>query len=723
MKQKRSHSDCLRPTLIGPIKDFRFAIDTMCFVAVRTFHFLGKLDGFRLYHALTALTYSKHKPLLPNVTTMEALFLILMFKLTHSKHMLLLQNVNSMKAFFLKILFILKHSKHTLDGRSNIKCRRLQLQRVNIQPTPNSSTSKMPSRYQYTPPVEPTDDETRLALARFRGFITQMGYRAVLSRISQGDDAANAQHVIDSFLLLRQGDLDQMFGVLAGMPRFQAPATAPTQLDAEPAVINWPLVNGNASGNEAAIRTQASMIPNGTLPNGSSTFMLPDGTLPLSPRARAGENSSESSAPRESVVNSDSDHVRWNDTPTPTDSGENTNGLGSAVAPAQSTRAPMTWAALASGARRDPQRDSTAPVDAGGSDTPAPGRASDGMIPTSTGGSENNLPIAAPTQPCTETAAIDRPSVNGYTNGNGASRCDQASTTPNQTPPSDSSGTHNPANGTTAQPRPLSLRAWMEANPNEPSASRETTLEYDPAHVTWNNRTSTSTDSGKIPIAAPALRQAPSAPGAQPDPQRDSSNQVDFNRYDASIPGREPDDMIPTSNGGSGQNATMRAADRIAPWADSEEGRAEITRRRLEENNAQNPGLTNGYHNPLSEEDESSEGSQEDGREEPVQRPSGLSINDLNVLAGLSINEPMRTPSDSGSVGFQSQVADSPTEERETTGDDEHDDVQSQTGEAPDEERETTANSEHDVNQSQAEDSPTEEREIADDGDHNELYD
>jgi hypothetical protein len=378
----------------------------------------------------------------------------------------------------------------------------------------------------------------------------------------------------------------------------------------------------------------------------------------------------------------------------------------------------MTWAALASGARRDPQRVSSAPVDAGGNDTPA-----DGMIPTSTGGSENNSPIAAPTQTCTETAAIDWPFVNGYTNGNGASRRTEASTTPNQTPLSDSSATHNPANGTTAQPRPLPLRAWMEANPDEPSASRETTPEYDPEHVNWNNSTSTPTDSGEIPIAAPTLRQAPSAPGAQPDPQRDSSNQVDFNRFDASIPGREPAGMIPTPHGEFGHNAMMRAADRMAPWADSEEGRAEITRRRLADNNAQNPGLTNGHYNPLSEEEESSEGSPEDGSEEPARRLAGLSINDLNAQAGIPINEPIRTPSDNGSVGFQSQIVQSPTEERETMADGEHDGIQSQIGEAPDEEGEATADSEHDENQSQAEDSPTEEMEIADDSNHDELYD
>jgi hypothetical protein len=429
----------------------------MCFVAVRTFHFLGKLDGFRLYHALTTLTYSKQKPLLPDVTTMEAFFLVFSFKLTHSKHMLLLRNVNSMKAFFLMLLSILTHSKHTLDRNSNINSGRSQLQHVNIHPTSNSSTIKMPSQYRYTPTVLPTNARSRQALDRFRRFLGRINHTAVLSRVQQGDTVANAHNVIDTFLDSQQDDLDRMFSVLDRMSQLQVPAADLIQLGPELAVIDWPSVNGNASGNEASRRIQTSMIPNGTLPNGSSAFMLPDGTLPLSPRARAGENSNEPSAPP--AANSDSDHVSWNDTPTPTDSGEITNGLGSAAATAQSTRAPMTWAALASGARRDPQRDSSAPVDAGGHDTPAPGRASDGMIPTSTGGSENNSPIAAPTKPCTETAAIDWPSVNGYTNGNGASRRDQASTTPNQTPPSDSSGTHDPANGTTAQPRPLPLRA------------------------------------------------------------------------------------------------------------------------------------------------------------------------------------------------------------------------------------------------------------------------
>jgi hypothetical protein len=163
----------------------------------------------------------------------------------------------------------------------------------------------------------------------------------------------------------------------------------------------------------------------------------------------------------------------------------------------------------------------------------------------------------------------------------------------------------------------------------------------------------------------------------------------------------------------------------MVAWENSEEGRAEIARRRLADDNARNPGRVNGFYDTLAEEEELSEGSpdvdQEPtptepapaptpdwnaaripldfNREVPAPRPQGLSINDLNALAGISINEPMKTPSDSGSVGFQSQIAPSPTEERETTAESEHDEVQSQ-----------------------VEDSPTEDRETADDSDHDELY-
>jgi hypothetical protein len=445
--------------------------------------------------------------------------------------MQLLQNVNSMKAFFLMLLFILTHSKHTLDLYDNMKCRYLQLQHVNIQPAPNTSTIiKMPSQYQYTPPGD-LKQATRLTLARFRGFLNHMHFRAVLARRAQGDTEANAQQVVDSYLSRQQNNLDLAFGFFDGMFHLQAP-------------------------------------------------------------------------------------------------------------------------------------------------------------------------IAARIQPVTETANIEWP-TNGNANRNRASRQSQAPTDPNATPPNASCGTQPPADATAAQPpRPLPLRAWMDAHPNEPSASQETTVEYDPEHVTWGD-TPTPTESGEIPIAlgsaaAPPLRQAPHplavAPGAQPNPQHSS---------------------------------LLQAAHRMVAWENSEEGRAEIARRRLADDNARNPGRVNGFYDTLAEEEELSEGSpdvdQEPtptepapaptpdwnaaripldfNREVPAPRPQGLSINDLNALAGISINEPMKTPSDSGSVGFQSQIAPSPTEERETTAESEHDEVQSQ-----------------------VEDSPTEDRETADDSDHDELY-
>jgi hypothetical protein len=247
----------------------------------------------------------------------------------------------------------------------------------------------------------------------------------------------------------------------------------------------------------------------------------------------------------------------------------------------------------------------------------------------------------------------------------------------------------------------LFVPGWKRI-PNEPSASRETILESDSEHVSWGD-TPTPTDFGEIPIAlgsaaAPTLRQALSAPGAQPDPQRDSSNSVDVNQYDARNPGQEVEDMVPTSYRGAEHSSLMRAAHRMVAWEKPEEGRAEISRRRLADDNAQNPGRVNGFYDPLAEEEEHSEGSPEDdsNRGVPAQRPAGLSINDLNALAGLSINDVMRAPFDSDSVGFQSQITHSPTEERETIADGEHDEVQSAVEDLPTEEKETAEDSDHD---------------------------
>jgi hypothetical protein len=82
----------------------------MCFVAVRTFHFLGRLDGFRLYHALIALTYNKHALPPHGADKMEAFFLMLLF--VRSKHNLPLPHFNSMKAFFLMLLLTLTQQTH-----------------------------------------------------------------------------------------------------------------------------------------------------------------------------------------------------------------------------------------------------------------------------------------------------------------------------------------------------------------------------------------------------------------------------------------------------------------------------------------------------------------------------------------------------------------------------------------------------------------------------------
>jgi hypothetical protein len=135
----------------------------------------------------------------------------------------------------------------------------------------------MPSQHQYTPPGDLTE-ATRLTLARFRGFLNQMHFRAVLTRISQGDSAQNAQQEVDNFLSRHQIDLDRAFGVFDGMYHLQAPIAGPTQPDAETASIEWP-VNGNANRNEASRPTQAPTIPNGTLPNASNGTHPPaDGT-------------------------------------------------------------------------------------------------------------------------------------------------------------------------------------------------------------------------------------------------------------------------------------------------------------------------------------------------------------------------------------------------------------------------------------------------------------
>jgi hypothetical protein len=110
----------------------------------------------------------------------------------------------------------------------------------------------MPSQYQYNPPVLPTNARSRRALDRFRRFLGRINHTAVLSRVQQGDTVANAHNVIDTFLDSQQDDLDRMFSVLDRMSRLQVPAADLIQLGPELAVIDWPSVNGNASGNGAS---------------------------------------------------------------------------------------------------------------------------------------------------------------------------------------------------------------------------------------------------------------------------------------------------------------------------------------------------------------------------------------------------------------------------------------------------------------------------------------